>query len=66
MRTGMATMPRRMFEYIRFGSPTTSIIGSAEDFLPQDGQLHFRQPVADAAMDAETKRQMLARTRRGR
>ena len=37
-----------------------------EDFLPQDGQLHFRQTVADTAMDAETKRQMLARTRAGR
>src|SRR6516225_3527874 len=30
-----------------------------QDLLPQDHQLHLRQPVADAAMDAEPERQML-------
>src|SRR5690348_7127366 len=32
-----------------------------QDFLPQDLQLQLRQPIADAAMDAEAKRQVLAR-----
>src|ERR1700709_2705408 len=34
-----------------------------QDFLPQDLQLQFGQPVADTAMDAETERQMLPRAR---
>ncbi len=36
------------------------------DFFPQDCQLQLREPVADAAMDAEPKRQMLPRAGRGR
>jgi hypothetical protein len=32
-----------------------------EDLLPQDAQLQFRQPVAEAAVDAEAKRHVLAR-----
>src|SRR6202046_1492170 len=31
-----------------------------EDFLPQDLQLHFGQALADAAVNAEAERQMLA------
>src|ERR1700689_4251300 len=34
-----------------------------EDFLPQDLQLHFGQALADAAVNAEAERQMLARSR---
>ena len=33
------------------------------DFFPDDPQLHFGQPVAHAAMDAETERQVVARLR---
>src|SRR5580698_3771789 len=35
---------------------------SAQDFLPENFQLQFGQPVADAAVDAETKGQVLARS----
>ena len=34
-----------------------------EDFFPENAQLQFREPVADAAMDAEAEGEMLARTR---
>ena len=32
-------------------------------FLPEDTQLHFRQPVTHAAMDAVAKRDVLTRVR---
>ena len=31
-----------------------------EDFLPKDAQLHFTEPVAHAAVDAETKGEVVA------
>src|SRR5262249_14880788 len=34
---------------------------AAQYFLPQDLQLHFRQAIAQTAMDAKAKRHMLAR-----
>jgi hypothetical protein len=37
--------------------------GLALDFLPRDPELHFGQPVADAAVNAETKGDMLTWTR---
>jgi hypothetical protein len=37
-----------------------------EDLFPDDPQLHLGQAVADAAVDAEAERQVLARPLRGR
>ena len=47
---------------MRIGSPATLDLGEAlQDLFPDDAQLQLGQAVADAAVDAEAEREVLAR-----
>src|SRR3979490_1599758 len=59
MRTGRDSMPRTKLEYTRFGSPPPPyLVKRLEHLLPHYFQLQFGEPHADAAMNAESERQV--------
>jgi hypothetical protein len=63
MRTGSALKPHEGRAHARRRAHHFDGLEALENFFPQDLQLHLRQAVAHAAVDAEAEGQMLARSR---